>query len=79
MFSIYYDKEVKAMYQGKQYNFSIETHNNDCKIGDFCNNIWFRTPYAIKYKPYKSNAIMERSIVRLLTNKGFKDIKWVNC
>ena len=84
MKSIYYNKEVEAIYQDTRYCFTIETINfmdgtPDCKIGDFNNNIWFRTPYGIQAKQYKSNATMERSITRLLINKGFNSLKWIEC
>ena len=77
----YFAESILAEHEGKQYCFDVELNtdeNPDLKIGDFSNNLWFRTPYGIDAKKYTSVARMKKAVERLLTNKNFTNLEWIS-
>lgn len=76
-----FEQDIRAKYQDKTYTFDIELtdagQTPDCKIGDFGNNIWFRTPHAIKNKKYTTVNRMKSAVERVLKEHGFTDLEWI--
>lgn len=83
---MYYKKEVVVDGSvigkpGIEIELSVEISDlnraPDCKIGHFGYNFWIRTPYGVKAKVYKTDKTMERAVEKVLRNKGFKVVKWI--
>jgi hypothetical protein len=63
--------KIEAKIEGYSDTFDINlidlwSNTPDCKIGHFGYNIWFRTPYGINYKKYKSIKSMTASVKKVL-------------
>jgi len=48
----------------------------DCQVGNFAKNFFFRTPYGVNRKMYKSEKNMEKAIEKMLKHNGFTIIGW---
>jgi hypothetical protein len=80
----HYKKEIVVSHPQLANNFPIGLcveladlwGKNDCKIGHFGYNFYFRTPYGVKAKSYVSDKRMEKAIEKVLKNKGFKIVEW---
>lgn len=42
--------------------FNVECYNDDCRVGNFGVNFYFRTPHGINSERYKSLEVMRNSI-----------------
>lgn len=79
---LYLPYNILAIKDGKQYDFSIEVRdingNADCKIGDFCNNIWFRPKQALinNWNGYNSYNDLSRAVKNCLIKRGFEILGW---
>lgn len=79
---LYFPYNILAIKHGRQFDFSIEVRDlsgkPDCKIGDFCNNIWFRPKQALinNWSGYKSYNDLSRAVKNCLIKRGFKVLGW---
>ena len=79
---LYLPYNILAIKDGKQYDFSIKVRDidgrPDCKIGDVCNNIWFRPKQALlnNWSGYKSYSNLSRAVQNCLIKNGFKVLGW---
>ena len=79
---LYLPYNILATKNGIQFDFSIEVRDieghPDCKIGDFSNNIWFRTKQALTndWTGYKSYNDLSRAVKNCLIKKGFEVLGW---
>lgn len=79
---LFFPYNILAMRNGKQFDFSIEVKDlssrPDCKIGDFGNNIWFRTKPAMKegWEGYESYEQLAKAVKCSLTRRGFTVLGW---
>lgn len=73
---------ILAIKDGKQFDFTVTVRDlkgrPDCKISDFCNNIWFRSKQALKnnWTGYKSYADISRAVQNCLIKRGFIILGW---
>ena len=79
---LYLPYNILAIKNGHQYDFSIEVRDiqgkPDCKIGDFCNNIWYRPKQALKnnWTGYNSYGNLSRAVKNCLIKRGFEVLGW---
>jgi len=82
---LYYHKEIVVGYtEGTvfhEHNFDIQTKGMgdskpDCKIGNFSLNVWYRTPYGVAGKTYKSEKSMEKAVERVMKGQGYSVVRW---
>lgn len=79
---LFFPYNILAIKGGKQYDFSIEVRDlsgkPDCKIGDFCNNIWIRPKQALinNWSGYKSYSNLSRAVKNCLIKRGFTILRW---
>ena len=82
LLDLFFPYNILAMKDGKQYDFSVEVRDMrgrpDCKIGDFCNNIWYRPNPATKdgWEGYKTYAQLSRAVKTCLTKRGYEILGW---
>lgn len=79
---LYFNQEVVLKIGYKEYECSIQIRDfsgrPDCQIGHFGYNFFFRTPYGVKMKKYKSVESMKRSIAKCVKNNNMEVIKWID-
>lgn len=79
---LFFPYNILAMKNGKQFDFSVEVRDikgyPDCKIGDFGNNIWYRTKLALKdnWTGYETYSDLSRAVKNCLTKRGYEVIGW---
>ena len=66
---------IEAKFKEYSDPFSVELINlfdgkPDCKVGHFGYNFYFRTPYGIKAKRYKSKSTLQGAIARTAKKYG---------
>lgn len=79
---LFFPYNILAMKDGKQYDFSVEVRDiagrPDCKVGDWCNNIWFRPKAALSkdWEGYSGYSILSRAVKNMLKKRGFEVLGW---
>lgn len=79
-----YSKEivVKAKHSNREISLDITLKSiggqPDCQVGNFYHNFWIRTPYGVQGKRYTSKTKMEKAVEKVLKNRGFDIIKWID-
>ena len=79
---LFFPYNILAIKNGIQYDFSIEVRDlhgtPDCKIGDFSNNIWFRTKQSLtnNWTGYKSYNELSKAVKNSLIKRGFEVLGW---
>jgi len=83
--NLYFNEKLLCEINGKSWSFSIELNdfygNPDCKVGDFSNNEWFRTPYGVKGLKYTTVNRLKRAVEKTLLSKSrfyVCNIRWVS-
>jgi hypothetical protein len=73
---------ILATKGGKQFDFSVEVRDiigkPDCKIGDFGNNVWYRTKAALKdnWEGYRTYSDLSRAVKNCLARRGYEILGW---
>lgn len=67
--------KVQAKFKEYSDTFDVDLINlydmkPDCKIGHFGYNFWFRTPYGLQSKQYKSWSTLIKAISKVSKNNG---------
>ena len=66
------EKQINIHLSDKPYVFHVvlkDTKGYDCKISSFGANLYARTNKGLEYKQYKTLAILERELKKLIKNK----------
>ena len=80
--SLFLPYNILAINNGKQFDFSIEVRDlngkPDCRLGDFCNNVWYRPKQALKdnWTGYGTYSNLSRAVTNCLIKRGFTILGW---